>query len=479
MDTDSVNIRTIYDIYCWTQCGSINIIYSINIAKDYKERIVDNVFSKYISELEEVCLEIGEYEKKLTETLNEMKADLENLIAIKRNAPFSKIMSSYDTSKLTSNVNKYVQLLNIAKELVAKIINSIREFKNKYRTGSITEEIKKINDEIKVMERKLSRIEQDKKCVEYLNLKTQILKSEEDVEKLIKELETSQIAYLDKYFEEINKIFKKLGSSDFTIERVDPDNRGYKKVYGIKVKYKGKPIEEKSLQYIFSESDRRALALSVFWAKIALKDESALSKTIIILDDPITSFDDNRITASQDLIENALRVVKQIVILTHYPNLIKRFCEIHNDWPCSFLKIERNANTSYLNKCDKDEFLLDEHQKTFFEIYNFVNRNNDKTINTDIRPKLRIFMEQHLKIIFSKAIKENNLEKCELKNLINELKNNKVIDDEVAEILHKFRKKLNSEHHIYTSRTVEDIRADASDLLEFLYSVKLNPQLVI
>ena len=24
MDTDSVNIRTIYDIYCWTQCGSIN-----------------------------------------------------------------------------------------------------------------------------------------------------------------------------------------------------------------------------------------------------------------------------------------------------------------------------------------------------------------------------------------------------------------------------------------------------------------------
>jgi len=27
MDTDSVNIRTIYDIYCWTQCGSINTIH--------------------------------------------------------------------------------------------------------------------------------------------------------------------------------------------------------------------------------------------------------------------------------------------------------------------------------------------------------------------------------------------------------------------------------------------------------------------
>src|SRR5690606_31456077 len=26
MDTDSVNIRTIYDIYCWTQCGSINTL---------------------------------------------------------------------------------------------------------------------------------------------------------------------------------------------------------------------------------------------------------------------------------------------------------------------------------------------------------------------------------------------------------------------------------------------------------------------
>jgi len=31
MDTDSVNIRTIYDIYCWTQCGSINSSWEFKI----------------------------------------------------------------------------------------------------------------------------------------------------------------------------------------------------------------------------------------------------------------------------------------------------------------------------------------------------------------------------------------------------------------------------------------------------------------
>jgi len=457
---------------------SMKIIYSINIIKDYKEKIIESKFGENISELEGILIKIVEHEKKLSEAVNEMKAELEHLIATKRIAPFSRIVSSYNTSKLTSIMDVYMQSLNTAKELIAKVINSIHEFKDKYRTGAITEEIKKINNEINVWERKFFRIEQDKKCVDYLSLKTQILKSEKDEEKLSKELETSQTAYLDKYFTKINEIFKELGSSDFTIQRVNPDNRGYKKVYGIRVKYKGKPIEEKDLQYVFSESDRRALALSIFWAKIALKDEVTLSKTIIILDDPVTSFDENRITASKDLIEKGLSKVTQVIILTHYPNLIKRFCEIHNDWPCSFLKIERNADTSFLNKCDNDEFILDEHQKMFFEIYDFINRNADKIKNADIGPMLRVFMEQHLKIIFNKAIKENNLEKCGLENIIDGLKNNNIIDNEVAKTLHEFRKKLNPEHHIYTSRNEEDIRKDASDLLEFMYSVKLNPKLL-
>ena len=59
------------------------------------------------------------------------------------------------------------------------------------------------------------------------------------------------------------------------------------------VKYKNKSIDNKNLSKVFSESDKRALALAIFFTRIQMKLKENKEKTIIVLDDPITSFDDN------------------------------------------------------------------------------------------------------------------------------------------------------------------------------------------
>jgi len=77
----------------------------------------------------------------------------------------------------------------------------------------------------------------------------------------------------------------------------------------------------------FSESDRRALALSIFWAKIELLDEQQKQNAILVLDDPVTSFDDGRIDRTIRLMEENRPAFRQIIVLSHYPRYLKSFFE--------------------------------------------------------------------------------------------------------------------------------------------------------
>lgn len=81
------------------------------------------------------------------------------------------------------------------------------------------------------------------------------------------QLEQSQTAYLDSYFQSINELFRQLGSRDFEIIKV-LNNRGMKVIYDLRVKFKGVDIPADKINTVFSESDRRALALCIFLAKL-------------------------------------------------------------------------------------------------------------------------------------------------------------------------------------------------------------------
>ena len=87
--------------------------------------------------------------------------------------------------------------------------------------------------------------------------------------------------------------------------------------------YNGVPITRERLSFFFSESDKRALALSIFWAKIDTLSDTEKINSILILDDPVTSFDEGRIDRTIRLIEAARPSFRQTIILSHYPNYFK------------------------------------------------------------------------------------------------------------------------------------------------------------
>ncbi|MBN2732167.1 MAG: AAA family ATPase, partial [Balneolaceae bacterium] len=263
------------------------------------------------------------------------------------------------------------------------------------------------------------------------------------------------------------KIFKKLGSSDFSIHK-KISRRGDLPTVQIIAKFSGVEITNDKLKSFFSESDRRALALSIFWAKIELLETDQRKNTIVILDDPVTSFDDGRIEQSIRLMNREKYGLNQLIIISHYPRYLKSFFDRTNadQNGISLLQIEKDHEGSKLVDAKSAEFVDTPHQKMFKRIVDFVERKHSKSIEKD----LRVYLENEVRLRYQKQILDNSLSNKQFGELIDELNKIGAIKDEISYELHEFRKSLNADHHVIRDRPDEDIRSFGNEVLEFIYS---------
>lgn len=435
----------------------------------YKSYIITEAFQAQLKTLEE---KINLLDEELLSQLKEQLAEtLKNKSIQKNKKPYQKV-GLVDFNEFKTHINSYLDVSNSASQIIDNIIKVIEDFKQKYKdTKGIKEQIGKYEIQIRELQYKAARLEQDNSCKTYLAEKDEIRKMEKTVLDLETELEKNQTDYLKTYFSKINNLFKVLGSQNFTLGKTK-EGRGYKPVYSLKVKFHNKELNDNQLKTVFSESDRRALALAIFWAKIELKDENEKAKTILILDDPITSFDDNRILNSIALFKASLDSLSQIIVLTHYPNFIKVFCEKTKETEITtkFIKIERNDKTSSLANETREAFTDSLYEKVFSKIMGFVNREHNDCIKSDLRP----FIENlYIPTVFAKELKEakrRNDDLSSLSNIINSIFTN----EQIKSKFHNYRNNLNPDAHIFTSNNSEDIRNFADELMTFLYSFDFN-----
>ena len=120
-----------------------------------------------------------------------------------------------------------------------------------------------------------------------------------------------------------------------------------------------------SLEHYKSESDKRALALSVFIAKCESLSREEQSRSILVFDDPVTSFDDERINRTIRIIEDLRPLFRQVIILTHYSSFLRMYYEYAslNERGIQLLRIDKTSNGSEISKSSKLEFVESLHQK--------------------------------------------------------------------------------------------------------------------
>ena len=351
-------------------------------------------------------------------------------------------------------------------EVVQRIIDQITEFKTSLIPETIANEISEIEKQKKQLELKKKRKDSDQACRKLIDLQIAADETEKKIDLLQEQLKAEQSQFLSTYFDSINRLFVRLGSGPFQIAK-QISERGNMPVVELTASYADVSIGQDKLQAFFSESDRRALALSVFWAKIESLDEHMKQNGILVLDDPVTSFDDGRIDRTIRLMESNRPAFRQIIILSHYPMYLKSFFERAslNTSGIQLLKIVRSQDSSTLETASAADFVETEHHIKFRHIKDFIDRKHTENVCQD----LRIFLATEVKSRYRKQITENDLSALQFKDLLNELYERGIIDQNKKTELEGYRLSLNPDHHTWTGRSQEDKIALSLDVLEFIY----------
>ncbi len=383
-----------------------------------------------------------------------------------------EIVKSIDFSGLLENHANYLRNSSEISITIDTIREAIRLFKEPYRDLSqIRTRISELQTEIETKKRAIARVEQNEACVLYQLEQQEISDITARITTNEHELATNQNQYLDRFYTRIDFHFKQFGSENFTLER-GTDNRGHQPVYYLKVKFKDVEINDSNITKVFSESDKRALALSLFWAKMDFLTPEEKHNAIIVLDDPVTSFDDNRILMSITRIKDTLRDVCQIIVMTHYSHFIRNFMErgMNDDFTISFIEIAQNNTTSYLRRIESKNFTETTYDKVFSKIHAFINRESEADIRGDLRPFLESQYLPHFYINKFKEFTESHTPFGTLSEKIEAI----FTDEGVKAKFHEFRTILNPDSHLFTSSNVEDIRCFASGMMDYLYNFSHN-----
>ncbi|MCD8431045.1 AAA family ATPase [Tenacibaculum finnmarkense genomovar ulcerans] len=430
---------------------------------EFNEIVNNPIIKQKITELNNQIALLNE-EDLNTLILDSLKK-IDKLYDEKKLKPHTSIIS-FDKTEIEEKLSKYIEISISINEKNQEIIALINTIKDRYQDiAKLKIELTKKEELLKNIEYKIKRIEQDVSCESYKDSVLNITNLQNEITSKEAELESNQTTYLQTYYSKINILFEQLGGENFTLEKKS-SSRGLQPVYSLNVKFHDKEINEKDFAKIFSESDKRALALAVFWTKIELMTPEEKAKTILILDDPVTSFDDNRVSKSIDLFKDSMKQLNQVIILTHYSSFIKQFSEKTHNEPIKFLELKKILGTSKLQDFDLDKIIKSDYQRTFEKITGYIKREHENCIKDDLRKFLETCYIPHFyphKII---QAKNENIDISKLGKKIDYIFSE---DENRKNKFHSFRENTNPNAHIFTTNNSEDVKSFAKEMIKYMY----------
>jgi wobble nucleotide-excising tRNase len=217
---------------------------------------------------------------------------------------------------------------------------------------------------------------------------------------LKKEIDEHASRVVGKYQDGINHYLEYFGC-DIRIESVEPTFPSGRASVQYTLKAHGHEIElglsaaEPCFETVLSEGDKNTLALSFLFAR--LKDQSDLTKRVVVLDDPVNSLGSSRRTLIEGVVRDLRVRGAQVVILTHDERLAAmmwRDKKLKNIVP---LQIERTKTGSQLLPWDVDRATQSEYVKHYLTLHDFLEHGGDHgAAAACIRP----YLEQRLRYLF-------------------------------------------------------------------------------
>jgi wobble nucleotide-excising tRNase len=329
----------------------------IQIIKDYK-RIFDKLFaeeeqktkdllSKYREILEEIrdtqaptvnksrlekIKQFISVDKELPDIViskddkDVIKSELNLILEKEKNILEEKERSQIERIKtIIGTTNKMIKEYNESIRKINKKLNQIKkdvkEGKMEVQEDEKQKEISKLEKEVFFIESK-NNIENYFKFINNYDKNEKVIESLERIYQLLKNRTIEQFNnFVLDYFSSIKKFIKEICPSMDVFEiKGAPrfDRRAQEPAQcGFNIKYNGKDCTKN-----LSEGERQVIALSFFFARLKKENDK---KKIVILDDPITSFDAGKRKSTAEVIQRETNSFEQLFIFTCDP-LFREFC---------------------------------------------------------------------------------------------------------------------------------------------------------
>ena len=200
----------------------------------------------------------------------------------------------------------------------------------------------------------------------------------------------------------INGYLKRLGVYNFTID-INKD----KPEENIQIQYKSGHVKNK-IRHSLSEGEKTALAFAYFISKIKYEildsSQADIGKNIVVIDDPISSLDENRLYSTACLINEIFSDAKQLFILSHNIIFLKFIGNLIG-YPC--IEIIKN-NKSEKFCCRRDYFLsmsgqltllpdtLSNYKTVYFQKLDDILKYHQGLVSYD---DAKIYIPNHIRII--------------------------------------------------------------------------------
>ncbi len=333
----------------------------INKLIEEYQAFFNNAYNNFQADLNEISSKINKIKKQF---LADKDVIYDILELHKKYKPDTIIPEDNKPDTMIAEHNKYSAVLDEANNFADQLLNNIDEKKSKIdREISIQagdfEKYNKIVDGITgIKDKLLEKLEKEIKynpntlkeearqllkelCIadfdtsnkgDQIDKYTKLKIDENSNSKKIKEAQKEikkQISDLKNESKYVNGYLKKLGINHFSIN-IDQTQ----KTDNIEIHYNTGKAKQ-GLRYSISAGEKTALAFAYFLSKIDYevfgRGKDQIKNTIIVIDDPISSLDENRLYSTAFLINERFKETKQIFILSHNLVFLKHLSNIIGD----------------------------------------------------------------------------------------------------------------------------------------------------
>lgn len=242
----------------------------------------------------------------------------------------------------------------------------------------------------------------DQLCIQYLML--QLKKAQLDLDKITAKdaLDTHSATIFGLYETSMNDHLTMFGA-DFRLKDTSANYQGGKpnSTYSLAINKCSVAVDGGDGQHSFkttlSGGDKNCLALAFFLAR--LDHDPRIGDKVIVLDDPMCSMDRDRSDRTVKVILDLSRKAKQVVVLSHDPNFLRRLWDVTPPGDRKALCVHRIRETeSTIAEWNIVDATRSEYLQDYFALVKFMADGQGDL--RDLARKIRVLIEENLRMRF-------------------------------------------------------------------------------